>query len=281
MGEDKMDYNSESLGQMFKDFRSKALDNIAADYTAVHYFGSLEGKSIVDFGCGTGFSSKFFLARGASFYLGIDLNEAMIASGGNKVMGEAEYKLKRQSNSNGQACFMVEDCFKPLKQTYGQFDFAQMLFALYYCKNETDLQNYLNNALNLLKTGGKLYIGQSASVMKNLKDQKTHADLSGVQHPLKDEVGDEDPYFLQSVPAFKPAPPSVSKTGRPFTRDIFFTFSGGYCWSKEKVMENMVKAGFIDVQLLPPQFPDDVPDFEKEQIKSSEEPLMLIGGVKP
>jgi len=175
---------------------------------------------------------------------------------------------------------MTDNCFRPFNRNYGQFDFAQALFFLYSCKNETDLQNFLKNAYGILKSNGKLFIGQSPGVVKSVKDQNIIADLFGFLQPLKEEMGGDDPYFAPVVPAFKPASPSVSKSGRPFTRDQIFNFSDHY-WMKEKIMENMVKAGFIDVKLLPPVFPDEVSNFEREQIESLEEPMLLLGAVKP
>jgi len=265
--------------QYYHEIQLKALHPIA-DYTAAHYFGNLEGKTVVDFGCGTGRFLKSHLNRGASFCLGLDISESMINCGGNEVMDESAYMLKRKSNSSGQQlCFLIHDCFQPFKQNYGQFDFAQALFILYNCKDETELQNFLKNAYGCLKNNGKLFIGQTPTV-KTLKDQDTIADLFGLVQPLKEVMGDNDPYFSPSDLAVKPAPPSVSKTGRPFTRDRFFDVSNRF-WSKEKVMENMVKVGFTEVKLLPPVFPDEVSPLEREQINSLEEPMLLIGAIKP
>lgn len=187
--------------------------------------------------------------------------------------------LFRQLEKNVQLSFIVKDCFNPFDRKYSQFDFASCFYCVQYCHDETDLQGLLRNVLSLLKPGGKSFIGQPPFLCKTEKDQSIIADTVDCLQPLQSDSDGSDPFYGTTI-ALRPAPKSASETGRPFTREKLFTFQD-YFWSKEKVMENLRKARFVNIKLLQPEFPPGTSEKEKEQILSMEEPFVLVGAEKP
>jgi len=277
-----MNYGNEEFAKIYEDRASNVISTILVEHAAMQYFGNLQGKSIVEFGCGTGMVLKKYLSSGANFCLGIDINDAMITSGGSKAVDELTYGEMRQSNEKPQLCFLVKYCFKPFDELnrYGQFDFVIDQFFFTECKNEDELETCCKNAYGMLKSKGKIYIGQYPFAVGSIKDQEILMDLCGLKYPLKKDLIGKGPFFYD-IPAFNPAPASISKTGRPYTRTLAFTYTDVYSWPSGMVMEKLMKVGFVNVQLLPPVFPDDAPLHERKQIESLEEPFTMIGAEKP
>lgn len=90
-----MKFDTESSATMYQKWGWKTLKAAMVDHVAFDYFGDVEGKSVVDFGCGTGAFLNLCVDKNISFGLGIDINEAMITSGGHKALDQAEYDLAR------------------------------------------------------------------------------------------------------------------------------------------------------------------------------------------
>lgn len=172
--------------------------------------------------------------------------------------------------------FAIEDCLKPITETYGQFDFVVGHFILHRCPDEAAIQIFFRNAINLLKPNGKIFIGMVPYVANNPKDRDIIADLGGFQHRLAAEVNGKDPVFV-TAPAYRPG---ATESGRPYTREYMFTFEE-YAWSREKVIKNMEKEGFVNINSVPEAFPSDIQAIEQHQIKSLEEPYILVGATKP
>jgi len=236
----------------------------------LEFFGDLKGKSIVELGCGTGSFLKTCIMKGASFALGIDINEAMIKTGGHAV----DHQIPVSSGLH----FIIGDCFEPIQANLGQFDFVTCQFVLHDCSNKENLLIFLKNVSSLLKPGGKVFIGMCPYFANTTEDQETIANLCGYLQHMKSESDGKDPFFTQ-VPSYRPGKNLVGELGRPFTRDELFAFSD-YFWSKEKIIEALVETGFTAIATLPPTFPDNVALDEQKQIQNLEEPFILIGAEK-
>jgi len=264
----QMYFDTNESARTFKDWNASSLCNSAAEQTTFEYFGDLTGSRMVDFGCGEGIFLRQCLAKGASYCLGLDVNEPMISAGGNSV---------KQSHVNEKLRFAVNDCFKPIEQNYGQFDFATSHYFIHSCEGKLQLEIFLKNVLAMLKPGGKFFISQVPQDVKSAKDQEIVANLLGYWYPI---APGSEPFAPGE--AFYPAPASVSKSGRPFTREKLFQFAQrGYGWTKEELMEWLHKMGFVNVALLPASLPDDIPSVEKKQIQGLEEPFGFIGAQRP
>ncbi|HEX9503809.1 MAG TPA: class I SAM-dependent methyltransferase [Patescibacteria group bacterium] len=99
-----------------------------------------KGDSILDVGCAGGMKSEFLANQGFAI-TGIDLSDEMI-------------KIAKDRMPNGE--FYVKDITQPLGLD-NQFDgvFAQ---AVLLHISKKDIRKVLKNLLNVLKTGGHLYI---------------------------------------------------------------------------------------------------------------------------
>jgi len=267
----RMTYDTDSATQAYKQWQASNLAFSMARHVNLQYFGSLEGATVVEFGCGSGAFLKQCLNLGAASCLGFDVNDAMIKSG--------EEAATQKQYTTEQLQFVITDCFKSIQGNYGQFDFAVSQFVLHDCNNEDSLQIYLRNVYEMLKSGKKMFVSLFPYVTNTKKDQEIVADLCGYFVPLRADSTKSDPYFAK-VPAFRPGPVSDGKTGRPFTRDRLIEFSD-HKWSIGKLMENLRKCGFINIAQLKPSFPDNVPINERGQIESLEDPFVLIGAEKP
>ena len=103
--------------------------------------GQLNGRSVLDIGCGEGYCARELKRRGAGDYLGIDLSEEMIKAA----------QLQEQKDLLGieyQACNVVE--FKPQKS----FDLCIAVFLFNYLKVEA-MQRVCAMVFESLKPGGE------------------------------------------------------------------------------------------------------------------------------
>jgi len=221
-------YNESEAAETYRDWYSCSLHKLMAEHTSWQYFGDLKGKRIVDFGCGNGAWLKKCLAMGAESCLGLDLNAPMIDARKQSVT-EVE-KIKQQ-----RLRFAIHNCFQPIEQGYGQnFDFAVCFYVLHYAESEEAVQIFFKNALELLKPGGHLFVGQGPYVANTARDQEIVANLCGALPALRRQSRRSSTVYFDDLPAFLPSRLSVSETGRPFTREAAFTFSD-YNWPKKKV----------------------------------------------
>jgi SAM-dependent methyltransferase len=248
------------------------------DSSLVKWFGELSGKSLVEFGCGFGRNIKYFLDSGVSYCLGIDTNARMIEIGGHRVTSERSYSLQSQIGQNQPSAFIVEDCTKPFYRTYGQFDLAMCGWMIGRASNDRELRVVLQNLFNELKPGGRLALITDGFYSHSPEEQKIIADLFGFRQPLQNETDGGDP-FLSDCQLYRAS--KSSNTGRPFTRDVAYTFKD-YHWSKRKLAENLRAVGFEELENVPVVCPEGCcTTEERELLGKLTEPVIMIGARKP
>lgn len=104
-------------------------------------FPEVEGKMILDAGCGPGKYAQILLERGAQV-VGFDISPAMVA------------KAAQRNGSNGT--FFVHDLSEPIPiEEDGKFDFVLCALALHYLE---DPQPAVKEFYRLLKPGGRLIV---------------------------------------------------------------------------------------------------------------------------
>jgi len=101
--------------------------------------GDLNGKRVLDLGCGSGPYSLLFAAAGASV-VGLDLSETMIA-------------IARERSQGLNADFRVADIRDPLPFGDAEFDFVFSATALHYVEN---LTKTMSEIARVLKDKGRL-----------------------------------------------------------------------------------------------------------------------------
>lgn len=99
---------------------------------------NLEGKSVLDLGCGDGHFSKYCIENGAENVIGVDISNNMI---------ERAKKINRDDNIEFK-CLPMED----LELTNQKFDLIISSLSIHYVKNYSTLIQKING---LLKNNGE------------------------------------------------------------------------------------------------------------------------------
>lgn len=111
--------------------------------------GDLNGKFIVDYGCGTGIFTKKF-AKTAYKVIGVDYSNEMI-------------ELAKKENNLPNIEYYVKDCTKNLNLDI--YDMAVSVYLLNHSKNKEFLKQFLTSMYNSLKAGG-ICCGLTHNVVK-------------------------------------------------------------------------------------------------------------------
>lgn len=89
---DKYEYQPESA-ETYKDLGIKGTSYEMAFSEAKRMFGEIKGKDFLDFGSGTGRSSRFLKGLGAERVIGVDHNQSMVTQAQAAAEEGVEYKL--------------------------------------------------------------------------------------------------------------------------------------------------------------------------------------------
>lgn len=228
-------YKDRSEAQNFELWSKFAPSNQTAYQLTMKHFGSVSGKSVIDFGCGNGLFLKRCLDNGASKVVGLDKSPFMIES--------ARENFPDLMN---QSTFIVHDCSKPFNDKENLFDLACSHYALQNSSTIEEFETYLLNMYNSLKEGGMAVICMPR-MAKNKSEQKYGAELFGFRLPLaKDFVGPEPIRWTLDFLV-----PDV-QNGRGFLNESWSTVTE-YSWSEEILLKTMYKVGFTDVESLDPK----------------------------
>jgi SAM-dependent methyltransferase len=105
--------------------------------------GSIDGKNVIDFACGTGHYTRFIKELGAKTVLGIDLSPAMIAIA----------RSEERRNPRGIEYVVADACEE---QIIGRFDVATAIFLFNYADDAYVLGKMLSNVAANLEDSGKV-----------------------------------------------------------------------------------------------------------------------------
>ncbi|KAK3686585.1 hypothetical protein LTR37_019690 [Vermiconidia calcicola] len=103
---------------------------------------NVEGATVLDLACGSGFYSHSFLQWVASTVVGVDISRAML--------DEA-----RNSSDNMRSHFIEADCSTPTVYPGGPFDIVFAAWLLNYASSKSDIIEMYRNVLLNLKPGGR------------------------------------------------------------------------------------------------------------------------------
>lgn len=124
-----------------------------------------ESSHIVEFGCGEGFLGQHLRQRGFS-YLGIDLSPSAI-----------EKARARAGGSSADCRFVVGDITNMEEFQDSSFDIAIDNFTLQMLVTDPDREQYLREALRVLKPGGKAYFHEISQPEKFTHPVKSFEDF--------------------------------------------------------------------------------------------------------
>lgn len=108
---------------------------------------SLDGKRILDLGCGYGENLTKFKEMGACEIIGLDISEKMLSMAKEHISGSSNIKLIK--------CSM--ECLSEIKSNLGIFDVVVSSLAMHYIQNYSQL---INTIYSLLIPNGILLFSQ-------------------------------------------------------------------------------------------------------------------------
>lgn len=195
----------------------------------------LNGKSVLDLGCGYGHNCIDFVNRGADKVIGIDISEKMLSV----AKEESEHSKIEYRNMS------MTDISK-LGET---FDFIYSSLAFHYVK---DFDAFAKDMYSVLSEGGQLLFSQEHPIITSTVD--------GAGHFNKNENGEKVSY-------------TFSNYNQPGERKIHWYVDGvvKYHRTFSNIINALAKAGFVIEEVSEP-VPEEwvikkVPAWVKEYIK--------------
>ncbi|MBR2885766.1 MAG: class I SAM-dependent methyltransferase [Clostridia bacterium] len=195
----------------------------------------LNGKSVLDLGCGYGHNCIDFVNRGATRVVGIDISEKMLAVA---VKESADDKIEYRNMSMTDIGKLDE-----------KFDFIYSSLAFHYVK---DFDTFAKDMYSVLNAGGQLLFSQEHPIIT--------ATVDGAGHFNKDENGNRISYTFSNY----------NQSGE---RKIHWYVDGvvKYHRTFSDIITALAKAGFVIEEVCEP-VPEDwaiqkLPTLAKEYIK--------------
>lgn len=149
-------YDQEEFFQLYQKLRTNpiSLNEIVEKPTMFRLVGNLQHKRVLDLGCGTGVHLQHYLQQGASYAVGIDLSEKMIA--------QAEKNLQHMGfNQQHYQCYTL--AMEQLAQCPdNQFDLVTSSFAFHYIE---DFPALLTQIAAKLTNNGQLIFSQEHPIV--------------------------------------------------------------------------------------------------------------------
>ncbi|MGC8799694.1 class I SAM-dependent methyltransferase [Chloroflexus sp.] len=127
---------------------------------------TLDGKSILEIGCGTGFYTKYFTKQNIMKYTGIDITRISVAN------------LKKQYPSYNFICADIAQF--GLSKLHERFDIVFAADVLFHIVEERSFQNAVQNMIELLKPDGLFIV--SDVFPENTVSTSAHVCLRSFSH---------------------------------------------------------------------------------------------------
>ncbi len=195
----------------------------------------LNGKSVLDLGCGYGHNCVDFVNRGANRVVGIDISEKMLAVAEKESVND---KIEYRNMSMTDISKLAET-----------FDFIYSSLAFHYVK---DFDTFAKDMYSVLNAGGQLLFSQEHPIIT--------ATVDGAGHFNKDENGNRISYTFSNY----------NQSGE---RKIHWYVDGvvKYHRTFSDIITALAKAGFVIEEVCEP-VPEEwaiqkLPTLAKEYIK--------------
>ncbi|MBK4730010.1 class I SAM-dependent methyltransferase [Oxynema sp. CENA135] len=156
------------------------------EYTYFNLLGPLEGKTILDLGCGEGFYTRKFKQRGASRVLGVDISSAMIELA----------KAQERENPLG-IDYLVADVLE--LASLDRFDLVVASYLLNYAQTQGQLLQMCRVIFDHLKSDGRFVTINDNSEQDPIsyQDCAKYGYIKGVTQPLEEGTPITLTFFLE------------------------------------------------------------------------------------
>ncbi|MBG0830130.1 class I SAM-dependent methyltransferase [Planomonospora sp. ID67723] len=176
----------------------------------------VEGRSVLDLACGTGWYSRTLARAGAASVLGVDISEEMVAAA-------------ERSEAREPLGIRYEVCDARLLDTVGRFDMVTAVWLLCYARNRLDLSAMAGAIYDNLARGG-VYVGVEMNPRFDWSGPKATA--YGLTHRPDAEF---------------PGGKELTVTAHV---DPPISFQACF-WEEEPIVTALREAGFRSVEILP------------------------------
>jgi len=237
----QLTYSARSHADNFELWSKYTPSNRTAYELTMKHFGSVVGKSVVDFGCGNGLFLKTCLENGASKVMGLDKSSFMIESARENAHGSTLITTYQSAN------FVVHDCYSNYDDAENVFDLACSHYALQYSSTFDEFETYVTNMYNSLKENGMAIICMPR-MAKNEIEQKNGAEVFGFLIPLEKDFPSIEEPVRWSMDFLKPD----TVKGEGFLNESWCSITE-YRWSEKMLIKTMHAIGFTEVELFDPK----------------------------
>jgi 2-polyprenyl-3-methyl-5-hydroxy-6-metoxy-1,4-benzoquinol methylase len=124
--------------------------------------GEMDGRTVLDAGCGEGFLARILAGRGARV-TGVDLSPRLIDAAGKK-------------DRDGLIAYRVADLSRPLPDLDGHFDLIGSYMAL---NDVADYQRFAESVVRLVKPGGRVVLAFNNPYSSVVREHVTDYFASG------------------------------------------------------------------------------------------------------
>ncbi len=178
--------NYDAIANNYNEFEQNAITLWRLGYPVVtDLLGDIAGKSVLDYGCGTGTFSRFLQSRGASV-TGVDISENMIEVAKRNSPGKITY----YSISSGGLDFLADN----------SFDFVVSNFVLCTVPSRKEILLILGQIWRVLKKDGLFVFMNSNWDKSNGKEyisfKLEHCNGLFSGHPVTAIIKSDPPIFL-------------------------------------------------------------------------------------
>lgn len=198
--------------------------------------GNVEGLTILDIGCGSGYYPRYFRNKGSSQVTGIDISNEMIT-----------YAQKKESVTHLGIKYIVQDATRIESDTEigNNFDLVTAIYVLPYARNEEMLKGFCKTAYNAVSSKKGRFI--AAVTHHDFNREPNYYKQYGFDLTSKNDLNDGDSILL-----------TASLLGKEFCIESYY-------WSKEAHENALYNAGFNKVTWIKPELSDEGRALKEEE----------------
>ena len=218
------------IGSKYDDYSQKATLKRAERYSIARMVGDLDGESILDLACGSGYHTRWLKVHGGGKVVGVDISPEMI-----HLANQQE-----QIEPLGISYQMYDALELP---NLGHFDLITAIWLLPSPKSKNELLRMFQKIYDNLATGGRL-VAYTTNPGFNL----CQSNFTKYGFTIKNEILEEDRYTFEGE--FMTDPPTPVRA---------------YRWNLAPIEWALKEAGFREFTWVPSEpSPEDIREYGKE-----------------